>query len=130
MIAPPHSARQAGGHVAPAQTTRLNRARAALLALAIGVSGCARGPTPHLLQAQLKRELPIGTPSSQVDAYLTAHGWQHSFLPDERAYLAGIRNVGSRFSFTREDIAIRINIDKSGGLKSIAVTPLFTYHGR
>ena len=83
-----------------------------------------------MLQAQLKRELPIGTPSSQVDAYLTAHGWQHSFLPDERAHLAGIRNVGSRFSFTREDIAIRINIDKSGGLKSIAVTPLFTYHGR
>ncbi len=108
----------------------MKRARAALLALAIGVGGCARGPEPHQLAAQLRRELPIGTPSSQVDAYLAAHGWQHSFLPDERSYLAGIRNVGSRFSFTREDIAILINFDKSGRLTSITVTPLFTYHGR
>jgi hypothetical protein len=108
----------------------LKRVRAALLALAIGVIGCVRGPEPHQLEAQLLRELPIGTPSSQVDAYLTAHGWQHSFLPDERSYLAGIRNVGSRFSFTREDIAVRITIDKGGRLESIAVTPFFTYHGR
>jgi hypothetical protein len=48
----------------------------------------------------------------------------------ERSYLAGIRNVGSRFSFTREDIAVRITIDKGGRLESIAVTPFFTYHGR
>ena len=108
----------------------MKRAHAALLALAIGVGGCARGPEPHRLEAQLRRELPIGTPSSQVEAYLTAHGWRHSFLPDERSYLAGIRNVGSRFSFTREDIAVRINVDKSGRLESIAVTPFFTYHGR
>ena len=108
----------------------MNRARAALLTLAIALSGCIRGPEPHELQAQLRRELPIGTPSSQVEAYLTAHGWQHSFLPDERSYLAGVRNVGSRFSLTREDIAIRIDIDKSGRLKAINVTPFFTYHGR
>ena len=108
----------------------MNSARVALAVLAIAVSGCIRGPEPHRLEAQLRRELPIGTPSSQVDAYLTAHGWQHSFLPDERSYLAGIRNVGSRFSLTREDIAIRIDIDKSGRLKAINVTPLFTYHGR
>jgi hypothetical protein len=108
----------------------LKRARVALLTLAIAVCGCVRGPEPHRLEAQLRRELPIGTPSSQVDAYLTAHGWQHSFLPDERSYLAGVRNVGSRFSLTREDIAIRIDIDKSGRLKAINVTPLFTYHGR
>jgi hypothetical protein len=108
----------------------LNRACAALLALAIGVAGCVRGPDPHQLEAQLRRELPIGTPSSQVDGYLTAHGWQHSFLPDERSYLAGVRNVGSRFSLTREDIAIRIDFDKSGRLTAISVTPLFTYHGR
>jgi hypothetical protein len=108
----------------------LNRARAALLTLAIALSGCIHGPEPHQLEAQLRRELPIGTPSSQVEAYLMAHGWQHSFLPDERSYLAGIRNVGSRFSFTREDIAIRIDVDKSGRLKAINVTPLFTYHGR
>lgn len=108
----------------------MKRACAALLALAIGVGGCARGPQPRQLEVQLRRELPVGTPSSQVDAYLTAHGWQHSYLPDERSYLAGIRNVGSRFSFTREDIAIRINFDKSGRLESITVTPFFTYHGR
>jgi hypothetical protein len=108
----------------------LKLTRATLLALVIGVSGCARGPEPRQLEAQLRRELPIGTPSSQVDAYLTAHRWQHSFLPDERSYLAGIHNVGARFSFTREDIAIRINVDKSGHLESIAVTPFFTYHGR
>jgi hypothetical protein len=108
----------------------LNSARVALAVLAIAVSGCIRGPEPHRLEAQLRRELPIGTPSSQVDAYLTAHGWQHSFLPDERSYLAGVRNVGSRFSLTREDIAIRIDIDKSGRLKAINVTSFFTYHGR
>jgi hypothetical protein len=108
----------------------LKRARAALFVLAMGVAGCARGPEPQQLEAQLRRELPIGTPSSQVDVYLTAHGWRHSFLPDERSYLAGIRNVGSRFSFTREDIAVRIDIDKGGHLKAISVTPLFTYHGR
>jgi hypothetical protein len=108
----------------------LKRARVALLTLAIAVSGCVRDPEPDRLEAQLRRELPIGTPSSQVDAYLTAQGWQHSFLPDERSYLAGVRNVGSRFSLTREDIAIRIDIDKSGRLKAINVTPLFTYHGR
>jgi hypothetical protein len=108
----------------------LKRARAALLALAIGLSGCARGPEPHQLEAQLRRELPVGTPSRQIDAYLTAHGWRYSFLPDERSYLAGIRNVGSRFSFTREDLAIRIDVDKSGRLNAISVTPLFTYHGR
>lgn len=103
---------------------------AALLAVAIGIAGCARGPAPHQLETQLRRDLPVGTPSSQVDSYLTAHGWQHSFLPDERSYLAGIRNVGSRFSFTREDIAVRINFDKSGRLTSITVTPILTFHGR
>ena len=108
----------------------MNSARVALAVLAIAVSGCIRGPEPRRLEAQLRRKLPIGTPSSQVDAYLTAHGWQHSFLPDERSYLAGVRNVGSRFSLTREDIAIRIDIDKSGRLKAINVTPFFTYHGR
>jgi len=108
----------------------LKRVRAALLALAIAVGGCARGPEPRQLEAQLRRELPVGTSSSEVDAYLTAHGWEHSFLPDERSYLGGIRNVGSRFSFTREDIAIRIDFDKAGRLTSIAVTPFFTYHGR
>ena len=108
----------------------MNRACRALLALAIAVAGCVRGPEPRQLEAQLRRELPIGTPSSQVDAYLTAQGWQHSFLPDERSYLAGIRNVGSRFSLTREDLAIRIDFDKSGHLIAISVTPLFTYHGR
>lgn len=108
----------------------MNRACAALLALAIGVVGCARGPEPRQLEAQLRRELPVGTPSTQVEAYLTAHGWRHSYLPDERSYLAGIRNVGSRFSFTREDVAIRIDIDKGGHLTAITVTPFFTYHGR
>jgi hypothetical protein len=109
----------------------LNRVRAALLALAILLAaGCARGPEPRQLEAQLRRELPIGTPSSQADAYLTANGWQHSYLPDERSYLAGVRNVGSRFSFTREDIAIRIDFDKGGRLTAISVTPFFTYHGR
>ena len=108
----------------------MNRACAALLVLAIGVVGCARGPEPRQLETQLRRELPVGTPSSQVEAYLTAHGWRHSYLPDERSYLAGIRNVGSRFSFTREDIAIRIDVDKGGHLTAISVTPFFTYHGR
>jgi len=108
----------------------LKRAAAALLALAIGAGGCARGPEPHQLEAQLRRDLAVGTPSSQVDEYLTAHGWQHSFLPDERSYLAGVRNVGPRFSFTREDIAVRIDFDEGGRLTSITVTPFFTYHGR
>ena len=109
----------------------MNRVPAALLALAIVLAaGCARGPEPRQLQARLRRELPIGTPSSQVDAYLAAHGWQHSYLPDERSYLAGVRNVGSRFSFTREDIAIRIDFDRGGRLTAIRVTPFFTYHGR
>jgi hypothetical protein len=108
----------------------LKRARAALLVLAIGVIGCARGPEPHQLEAQLRRELPIGTPSQQIETYLTAHGWRHSFLPDEHSYLAGVLNVGRRFSFTREDIAIRIDVDKGGHLTAISVTPFFTYHGR
>jgi hypothetical protein len=108
----------------------LKHAWTALLALAIAAGGCARGPDPRQLEAQLRRELPIGTSVSQVDAYLTAHGWRHSYLPDERSYLAGVRNVGSRFSFTREDIAVRINFDKRGRLESMTVTPFFTYHGR
>jgi hypothetical protein len=108
----------------------LNRIRAALLALAIVMAGCARGPAPHQLEAQLRRDLPPGTQSQQIEAYLAAHQWRHSYLPDERSYLAGVLNVGPRFSFTREDIAIRINVDKSGRLESIAVTPFFTYHGR
>lgn len=108
----------------------MKRARAALLALALATVACARGPEPRQLEAQLRRELPLGTPSRQVEAYLAAHGWRYSFLPDERSYLAGIRNVGSRFSFTREDIAIRLDLDKGGRLTAISVTPLFTYHGR
>jgi hypothetical protein len=108
----------------------LKRAWAALIALAIAIGGCARGPEPHQLEAQLRRELPIGTPASQVDAYLTAHKWRHSYLPDERSYLAGVLNVGSRFSLTREDIAVRINFDKRGRLESMTVTPFFSYHGR
>ena len=104
----------------------MKRARRALLVLTttvvgtMAVAGCVRGPEPHRLEAQLRSELPIGTPSSQVDAYLTAQGWQHSFLPDERSYLAGIRNVGSRFSLTREDLAIRSDFDKSGRLTAIS----------
>lgn len=108
----------------------MNLVRAALLALAIGITGCARGPEPQQLEAQLRHDLPVGTPSSQIDAYLTAHGWRHSFLPDERSYLAGVSNVGSRFSLTREDIAIRIDVDKSGHLRALNVTPFFSYHGR
>ncbi|HEY2524765.1 MAG TPA: hypothetical protein VGI29_06880 [Candidatus Binataceae bacterium] len=101
-----------------------------MLALTIGFAGCARGPEPHQLEAQLRRELPPGTPSSQVEAYLTARGWRHSYLPGERSYLAGIINVGPRFSLTREDIAIRIDMNKRGRVTAISVTPFFTYHGR
>jgi hypothetical protein len=108
----------------------LKRVGTAILALAIGLAGCARGPEPRQLKEQLRRELPLGTPSSQVEAYLTAKGWRHSYLPDERSYLAGINNVGPRFSFTREDIAIRIDMDKGGRVTAISVTPFFTYHGR
>jgi len=109
---------------------RLKRVGTAILVLAIGFAGCARGPQPRLLELQLRRELPLGTPSRQVEAYLTAKGWRHSYLPDERSYLAGIINVGPRFSFTREDIAIRIDMDKGGRVTAINVTPFFTYHGR
>jgi len=111
---------------------RLKRVRvgAAILVLAFGLAGCARGPEPHQLEEQLRRELPLGTPSSQVEAYLTAKGWRHSYLPAERSYLAGVINVGPRLSFTREDIAIRIDMDKGGHLTAISVTPFFTYHGR
>jgi hypothetical protein len=112
-------------------TPEMKRASAALLAIAIiGVAGCARGPDPGRLEAQLRHDLPIGTPSAQIDAYLTAHGWMHDYLPKERAWLAGVRNVGQRLSFTREDIAIKIDLDRNKCLKSISVTPLFTYHGR
>jgi len=105
-------------------------ARAALIAFAVGLAGCVRGPEPHQLEAQLRHDLPPGTPAAQIESYLTAHGWRHSFLPDERSYLAGVINVGPRFSFTREDIAIRIDVDKRGRLKGMSVTPFFTYHGR
>ncbi len=104
---------------------------AALLAIAIfAAAGCARGPAPNQLAAQLRRELPAGTSSARIDAYLTAHGWMHDYLPGERAWLAGVRNVGPRFSLTREDLAIKIDLDADKRLKSIQVTPLFTYHGR
>jgi hypothetical protein len=110
---------------------RLGTAIPAIVLLAIGfAAGCARGPEPQKLEAQLRRELPRGTPARQVEAYLTAKGWRHSYLPDERSYLAGIRNVGPRFSFTREDIAIRIDVDKGGRVTAVSVTPFFTYHGR
>lgn len=106
-------------------------ATAVTLALAIfAAAGCVRGPGPHELEAQLRRDLPAGTPSARIDAYLTAHGWMHDYLPQERAWLAGVRNVGSRFSLTREDLAIKIDLDGDKRLKSIQVTPLFTYHGR
>lgn len=112
-------------------TLNVRFALAALLALAIvGSAGCARGPDPHQLDAQLQRDLPAGTPSAQIDTYLTAHGWMHDYLPRENAWLAGVRNVGPRLSFTREDIAIKIMLDNRKCLKSISVTPLFTYHGR
>jgi hypothetical protein len=103
---------------------------AVALALVFGVAGCARGPEPHTLEAQLRRDLPRGTPSQQIETYLKGHGWKPSFLPQERSYLAGVMNVGPRFSFTREDIAIRIDVDKAGGLAGITVTPFFSYHGR
>jgi hypothetical protein len=105
---------------------------ATLLAVAILMcgAGCERGPRPVELEAQLQHDLPVGTPSARVDDYLTAHGWSHSFLPNEHAYLAGIRNVGSHFTFTREDIAIKIVFDNRDRLKRISVTPFFTFHGR
>ncbi len=103
---------------------------AALLAMVIASAGCARGPEPNQLNAQLRHDLPVGTSAAQVDAYLTAHGWRHSFLPNEHAYLAGVRNVGSRFTFTREDVAIKIVLDDGDRLKLISVTPFFTFHGR
>ncbi len=110
--------------------SRMNSARAALIAFAMVLAACARGPEPHQLEMQLRHDLPPGTPAARIEAYLTAHGWRHSFLPDERSYLAGVINVGPRFSFTREDIAIRIDVDKRGRLTAIRVTPFFTYHGR
>ena len=109
---------------------RLGTAIPVILVLAIGFAGCARGPEPRRLEEQLRRDLPLGTPSRQVEQYLTAKGWRHSYLPDERSYLAGIGNVGPRLSFTREDIAIRIDVDKGGRVTAISVTPFFTYHGR
>ena len=109
---------------------RLKILIAGLFVLAFGVVGCARGPEPRALETQLRRDLPPGTPSQQIEAYLKGHGWKPSFLPQERSYLAGVMNVGPRFSFTREDIAIRIDVDKAGGLTAISVTPFFSYHGR
>jgi hypothetical protein len=103
----------------------------ALLALVIiGGAGCARDPAPHQLAAQLRHDLPVGTPSAKVNAYLTAHGWMHGYLPDEHQWLAGVRNVGPRLSFTREDLAIKIDLDRNNRLKSITVTPVYTYHGK
>lgn len=89
-----------------------------------------RGPGPHQLAAQLRHDLPVGTPSARIDAYLSAQGWMHSYLPGGHEWLAGVRNVGSRLSFTREDLAIRIDLDRNDRLKSISVTPVFSYHGR
>jgi hypothetical protein len=106
-------------------------ARAVILAFALCATiGCARGPDARRLEAQLRRDLPVGTPSARIDAYLAAHGWMHDYLPQERSWLAGVRNVGSRFSLTREDLAIKIDLDGNKRLKSIHVNPLFTYHGR
>jgi hypothetical protein len=109
---------------------RLKIIPAIAFAFAFAIAGCARGPEPQTLEAQLRRDLPRGTPSQRIDEYLKAHGWKPSFLPQERSYLAGVMNVGPRFSFTREDIAIRIDVDKAGGLTAISVTPFFSYHGR
>jgi hypothetical protein len=100
------------------------------VAILIGGAGCDRGPRPHQLETQLRHDLPVGTPAAQVDAYLTARGWSHSFLPNEHAYLAAVRNVGAHFTFTREDIAIKIVLDNRDRLKQISVTPFFTFHGR
>jgi hypothetical protein len=108
----------------------MRRALAAVLAMVIAAAGCARGPQPNQLETQLRHDLPVGTSAAQVDAYLTAHGWRHSFLPNEHAYLAGVRNVGSPFTFTREDIAIKIVLDQRDRLEQISVTPFFTFHGR
>jgi hypothetical protein len=90
-------------------------ASAALLAIAIiGAAGCARGPEPHQLEAQLRHDLPLGTPSARIDAYLTARGWMHDYLPQERAWLAEVRNVGPRLSLTREDIASKSTSTAAG----------------
>jgi hypothetical protein len=66
-------------------------------------------------EAQLRRDLPIGTAKRDVEAYLTRQGITHSFagrgaLVDENTVYAILKNIGQAGPFVAS-LAIRIQLD-------------------
>ena len=74
-------------------------------------------------EAQMRRDLPIGTPKQDVEAYLTQSKIRHGFTegrsgPFGPLFQATIENIGRRVVFTAS-LAIRIHLDPDGKVDEI-----------
>ena len=74
-------------------------------------------------KAQLRRDLPIGTPKVDVEDYLVRWGIQYAFVPantgqGDNTFYASLKNLGTQSGFPT-DLAIRIHLDSNGRVEAI-----------
>jgi hypothetical protein len=76
-------------------------------------------------EAQMRRDLPIGTSKEDVEAYLTRCGLRYDFVglnpgygPDANSFQTTIENIGIRVIFMAH-LLIRIRLDQHDKVKEI-----------
>ncbi len=87
-------------------------------------------PTRQEIEREIRRELPIGSSSEHIEAYLTRKGLEYSFVEGKQPrtegpphYQAMMRNV-SRGLFFSEDLWIKVYVDEQKRVKSIDIQVL------
>ena len=101
--------------------------RAAFLMLSLSLlAGCATYSwyyEPAVYQIRL--DLPLGTSQAKVDAYLTEHDIEHSYLERTNQITALVRNV-RRDALVQADVTLTFSFDGYRNLTDIDVKPAYT----
>jgi hypothetical protein len=81
--------------------------------------------TKDQVDAQIRKEIPIGTNFDDVQTYLQKTGYEFGWFERDAFFYAKIRNVNKGF-IVIEDIQIIIHMDNQRKVKSIDVRSVFT----
>ena len=100
-----------------------NACRAEQPAAARIAPGDVRWANLDAFEAQVRADLPIGTPKSNVDTYLRGWGIPYGYSEPntglgENSFMVTIKNIGPRMGFTSY-LVIRIQLDASKRVSSI-----------
>jgi hypothetical protein len=74
---------------------------------------------PRAVESEIRNELPIGSPISTVDRFLSDRGIEHSFQPSTKTGYAVVRRVKGSNAIIQEDLGFTFEFDKALTLTSI-----------